>query len=118
MLSSILIRKNREFNNTGFLFQSIPSEMQFCPNINPPCYKSKEEEVVIAQEDKIRLKIVGTRVDATGIVSVPYPFFFPYPLTHFDPGLFLVRHWHIDGRLLGLGVQLGLINWNKRFFCV
>lgn len=43
--------------------------MQFCPNGNPPCYKSKEEEVVIAQEDKIRLKIVGTRVDATGIVS-------------------------------------------------
>lgn len=43
--------------------------MQFCPNGNPPCYKSKEEEVVIAPEDKIRLKIVGTRVDATGIVS-------------------------------------------------
>lgn len=49
--------------------QSIPADMQFCPNGNPPCYKSKEEEVVIAQEDKIRLKIVGTRVDATGIVS-------------------------------------------------
>lgn len=44
--------------------------MQFCPNGNPPCYKSKEEEVVIAAEDKIRLKIVGTRVDATGIVSM------------------------------------------------
>lgn len=44
--------------------------MQFCPNGNPPCYKSKEEEVVIAPEDKIRLKIVGTRVDATGIVSL------------------------------------------------
>lgn len=43
--------------------------MQFCPNGNPPCYKSKEEDVVIAAEDKIRLKIVGTRVDATGIVS-------------------------------------------------
>lgn len=42
--------------------------MQFCPNGNPPCYKSKEEDVVIAAEDKIRLKIVGTRVDATGIV--------------------------------------------------
>lgn len=43
--------------------------MQFCPNGNPPCYKSQEEDVVIAAEDKIRLKIVGTRVDATGIVS-------------------------------------------------
>lgn len=44
--------------------------MQFCPNGNPPCYKSKEEDVVIAAEDKIRLKIVGTRVDATGIVRI------------------------------------------------
>lgn len=43
--------------------------MQFCPNGNPPCYKSQEEDVVIAAEDKIRLKIVGTRVDASGIVS-------------------------------------------------
>lgn len=43
--------------------------MQFCPNVNPPCYKSKEEDVVIQADDEIRLKIVGTRVDATGIVS-------------------------------------------------
>lgn len=50
-------------------FQSIPADMQYCPNGNPPCYKSKDEDVVIAAEDKIRLKIVGTRVDATGIVS-------------------------------------------------
>jgi DNA-directed RNA polymerase II subunit RPB7 len=50
---------------------SIPADMQFCPNGNPPCYKSKDEDVVIALEDKIRLKIVGTRVDATGIVSRP-----------------------------------------------
>lgn len=50
-------------------FQSIPADMQFCPTGNPPCYRSQEEDVVIAAEDKIRLKIVGTRVDATGIVS-------------------------------------------------
>ena len=70
--------------------------MQFCPNVNPACYKSKEEvshvikhcllqqkfcncesnqfkhifqDVVIQADDEIRLKIVGTRVDATGIVS-------------------------------------------------
>lgn len=43
--------------------------MQFCPNINPPCYKSNAEDNVIAAEDEIRLKIVGTRVDAGGIVS-------------------------------------------------
>lgn len=44
--------------------------MQFCPNINPPCYKSKEEDVVIQADDEIRIKIVGTRVDANGIVII------------------------------------------------
>lgn len=53
----------------ALILQSIPADMQFCPNGNPPCYKSKDEDVVISGEDKIRLKIVGTRVDATGIVS-------------------------------------------------
>jgi len=28
-------------------FQSIPADMQFCPNFNPPCYKSKDEVSVI-----------------------------------------------------------------------
>lgn len=54
--------------------------MQFCPNGNPPCYKSQEEDVVIAAEDKIRLKIVGTRVDATGIVSL-------YFIQHLDDSI-------------------------------
>lgn len=44
--------------------------MQFCPNSSPACYKSKDEEIVIAAEDKIRLKVVGTRVDATGIFAI------------------------------------------------
>lgn len=52
-------------------FQSIPADMEFCPNVNPPCYKSKQEDNVIQEEDVIRLKIVGTRVDANGIVSIP-----------------------------------------------
>lgn len=43
--------------------------MEFCPNVNPQCYKTKEEDVVIHAEGEIRLKIVGTRVDASGIVS-------------------------------------------------
>lgn len=42
--------------------------MEFCPNAIPQCYKSKDEDMVIAAEGEIRLKIVGTRVDATGIV--------------------------------------------------
>ncbi|KAG5334408.1 RPB7 polymerase, partial [Acromyrmex charruanus] len=49
---------------------SIPEDMQFCPNVNPACYKSKEEDVVIQADDEIRLKIVGTRVDATGIFAI------------------------------------------------
>lgn len=56
--------------------------MQFCPNGNPPCYKSQEEDVVIAAEDKIRLKIVGTRVDATGIVSLYF-----FQLEHLDDSI-------------------------------
>lgn len=44
--------------------------MEFCPNVKPPCYKTKEEDVVISTEGDIRLKIVGTRVDASGIVSI------------------------------------------------
>lgn len=43
--------------------------MEFCPNVNPQCYKTKEEDIVIHAEGEIRLKIVGTRVDASGIVS-------------------------------------------------
>lgn len=49
---------------------SIPAEMEFCANMNPPCYKTKDEDVVIHAEGEIRLKIVGTRVDASGIVSI------------------------------------------------
>ncbi|EEC04846.1 DNA-directed RNA polymerase subunit E', putative, partial [Ixodes scapularis] len=50
-------------------FQSIPSDMQFDPNSNPPCYRTQDEDVIIQQDDEIRLKIVGTRVDASDIVS-------------------------------------------------
>ncbi|CAG9565606.1 unnamed protein product [Danaus chrysippus] len=50
--------------------KSIPTDMEFCPNVNPPCYKSKQEDNVIQEEDVIRLKIVGTRVDATGIFAI------------------------------------------------
>lgn len=43
--------------------------MEFDASSQPPCYKSKDEDIVIKQDDEIRLKIVGTRVDASGIVS-------------------------------------------------
>lgn len=38
--------------------------------MQPPCYKSKDEDIVIHADDEIRLKIVGTRVDATGIFAI------------------------------------------------
>lgn len=44
--------------------------MEFDQVATPACYKSKDEDIVIKQDDEIRLKIVGTRVDATGIVSI------------------------------------------------
>uniref|UniRef100_A0A5G2QQ15 DNA-directed RNA polymerase subunit n=1 Tax=Sus scrofa TaxID=9823 RepID=A0A5G2QQ15_PIG len=51
-------------------FQSIPSEMEFDPNSNPPCYKTMDEDIVIQQDDEIRLKIVGTRVDKNDIFAI------------------------------------------------
>lgn len=69
-------------------FQSIPADMQFCPNFNPPCYKSKDEDVVIQADDEIRLKIVGTRVDASGIVSFNYYVDFLF--------LYLNRFWNFS----------------------
>ena len=49
---------------------SIPADMAFDPNSNPPCYKTAEEDMVIQQDDDIRVKIVGTRVDATDIFAI------------------------------------------------
>ncbi|XP_062510507.1 DNA-directed RNA polymerase II subunit RPB7 [Corticium candelabrum] len=49
---------------------SIPSDMEFDPDSNPPCYKTQDEDVVIQQDDEIRLRIVGTRVDANDIFAV------------------------------------------------
>ncbi|XP_019631079.1 PREDICTED: DNA-directed RNA polymerase II subunit RPB7-like [Branchiostoma belcheri] len=49
---------------------SIPSDMEFDPNSNPPCYKTSDEDVVIQQDDEIRIKIVGTRIDANDIFAI------------------------------------------------
>ena len=49
---------------------SIPADMSFDPNSNPPCYKTSDEDMVIQQDDEIRLKIVGTRVDASDIFAI------------------------------------------------
>lgn len=49
---------------------SIPADMQFDPNCVPPAYKTADEDVLIQEDDEIRLKIVGTRVDATDIFAI------------------------------------------------
>lgn len=47
--------------------QLMGDEMKFDANSNPPSFVSDDQ--VIQQDTKIRLKIVGCRVDATDIVS-------------------------------------------------
>ncbi|KAL7073705.1 hypothetical protein ACQ4LE_007095 [Meloidogyne hapla] len=48
----------------------IPPDMDFEPANIPPCYKSADETIVIKQDDEIRLKIIGIRVDATDIFAI------------------------------------------------
>ncbi|KAK2121745.1 DNA-directed RNA polymerase II subunit RPB7 [Saguinus oedipus] len=56
---------------SSFISQhSIPSEMEFDPNSNPPCYKTMDEDIVIQQDDEIRLKTVRTHVDKNDIFAI------------------------------------------------
>ncbi len=50
----------------------IPGDFKFEPTANPPCYISEEQGVRIANGSLVRLKIHGTRVDATEIVIAPH----------------------------------------------
>jgi len=49
---------------------SIPGDMEFDPESTPPCYKTKDEDVVIQVDDEIRVKVIGTRVDANDIFAI------------------------------------------------
>ncbi|KAG8933724.1 DNA-directed RNA polymerase II subunit [Tulasnella sp. 417] len=46
----------------------IDPEMKFDPNSNPPSYASQDQ--IIERDTHVRLKIVGTRVDATEIFAI------------------------------------------------
>lgn len=48
--------------------QLIPADYKFEPNSVPPSYLSDEQGLKIAAGDLVRLKIVGTRIDATEMV--------------------------------------------------
>ncbi|GAA6042576.1 hypothetical protein JCM8097_003139 [Rhodosporidiobolus ruineniae] len=48
----------------------VPPDFAFDPNANPPSFSSTEDTLSIQKGTKIRLKIVGTRVDATEIFAI------------------------------------------------
>ncbi|GAA5884387.1 hypothetical protein JCM3774_002354 [Rhodotorula dairenensis] len=48
----------------------VPPDFSFDPNSNPPCFSSSEDTLTIQKGTKIRLKIVGTRIDATEIFAI------------------------------------------------
>lgn len=47
---------------------SVPNDMNYNPNSNPPCYESEEQ--VIEKGCRIRLKIVGIRTDVNEIFAI------------------------------------------------
>jgi DNA-directed RNA polymerase II subunit RPB7 len=49
---------------------SIPPEIEHDPNSTPPCYRTPESDILIQEGNHIRVRIVGTRVDADNIFSV------------------------------------------------
>jgi DNA-directed RNA polymerase II subunit RPB7 len=42
--------------------------MRFDPDSSPPCYVSEDQNTTIAQDTHVRLKIMGTKVEANGLV--------------------------------------------------
>ena len=63
----------------------IPDYLKFDANANAYIGNSQEAQVKIEKEETVRVRIIGTRVDATEIVL----------LSH------LVCHWNIKRRLFG-----------------
>lgn len=49
---------------------TIPPELEFDPNLTPPCYRTADSETLIQTGDPIRLRVIGTRVDANDIFAV------------------------------------------------
>ncbi|SAM05989.1 hypothetical protein [Absidia glauca] len=46
----------------------IPNDMRYDPNSTPPCYSSDDQ--VIHKGAQVRIKLVGTRIDATEIFAI------------------------------------------------
>lgn len=47
--------------------QLVHADMKFDPNASPQCYRSNDE--VISKDTKVRIQIVGCRIEANDIVS-------------------------------------------------
>jgi len=47
----------------------VHADMKFDPNASPQCYRSNDE--VIAKDTKVRMQIVGCRIEANDIVGLP-----------------------------------------------
>jgi len=50
--------------------QLMPSDMNFDPHSTPACFVSEDGTVKVEKDTEVRVKIVGTRVDATEIFSI------------------------------------------------
>lgn len=48
----------------------IPPEFEFEPDSVPPCYKNSDESIVIKNEDHIRLRIIGIRVEKKDLFAI------------------------------------------------
>ena len=48
----------------------IPTEVKFDQNTNPPCYRNDDGDTTIQEGSCIRLRIVGTRVNAMDIFAI------------------------------------------------
>lgn len=51
-------------------FKLIPDDLAFDSNANPPCYQTADQTLKIEKGEWVRVKIVGTRVDATEIFAI------------------------------------------------
>ena len=58
--------------------QLVHADMKFDPNASPQCYRSNDE--VIQKDTKVRVELLGCRVEADRIVSGPLSFCFHFLL--------------------------------------
>ena len=73
---------------------SIPADMSFDPNSNPPCYKTSDEDMVIQQDDEIRRVLV-----MSGLIVLFWISFQVEDSRDKSRCLGYFRHRDIDGRL-------------------